>query len=303
MSAAENGIQARRGFDNLKLKSSSEDTAHYFRSRTVLQVEGDLSGLPNIATGAVPAEGERGKFISLLTDEGHLDADLYVTPYDEGVLMDVHTDLAGAVTDRLSSLDGGVNIDRTAGGRWRIFGELPDQKAADTPFETIRFADGRRREVGARVFRDAAEPEGMDWRHARKWDGHAMRLGLLPDHRCVLGKKIKPSEAGYHRLLGGHDEGNPEALERRVLPVRVDTYQRGLPEMAGEPLIAGNTQFGTMLDHYGVCGIALVSLAPWRLAIADGERMTCLDEPVVIAWPTWLSSESEGRVGPAAHLI
>lgn len=303
MSASEEDIKASAAFTNLRPKLSLEDTAHYFRARTTLQIEGDLSGLAEIATGATPGPGKRGRFVSLLTESGHLDADLYIAPYNESTIIDVHTDLASSVADRLSGLTGVTKVDRTAGERWRIFGELPDQKTADTPFETIRFADGRRREVGARVFRDAEEPEGMDWRHARKWDGHAMRLGLLPDHRCVLGRKVTPAEAGYHRLLGAVDEVQTEALERRVLPVRVDSYARGLPGMAGEPIIAGSVELGTMLDHHGVCGIALVSLAPWRQAIAAGARMTCLDEPVLISWPTWLSSESEGRVGPAGHLI
>jgi len=154
-----------------------------------------------------------------------------------------------------------------------------------------------------RVFRDAAAPEGFDWRHARKWDGHAMRLGLLPDHRCIIGKNIKPEEAGYHRLLGGAKAPPPGELSRRVLPVRVDTYDIVRTVMAGAPLTVGDTEIGVMLDQEGVCGVALVSLGPWRHAIAEGERVFCAGLPILISWPTWLSSESEGRVGPAGHLI
>ncbi len=303
MSASDEDIQASAKMSALRPRSLSEDTAHYFRARTVLQLVGDVSGLSAIAACPPPGEGEGGRFVPLLTEEGRLDADLYVTPYKNGALVDVHADLADGVADRLAALAGVAQVDRSAAERWRVFGELPDQKGADTPFETIRFADTRRRELGARVFRDAAEPEGLDWRHGRKWDGHAMRLGLLPDHRCILGRGIKPEEAGYHRLLGGSDNAPSEDLPRRILPVRVDTYDRGLPVMAGAPLRAGETEFGVMLDQEGVCGIALVSIEPWRLAIAAGQRMTCEDIPILITWPTWLSSESEGRVGPAGHLI
>jgi hypothetical protein len=256
-----------------------------------------------IAACAPPQNGERGQFVPLLDAAGFLDADLYVAPYDDGALIDVHADLAAGVADRLEAIDGVSRVDRSAGARWRVFGELPDQKSAVTPYETIRFADTRRRELGARVFRDSAEPEGLDWRHSRKWDGHAMRLGLLPDHRCIVGAGIRPEEAGYHRLAAGPDRPAPQNLSRRILPVRVDSYDPVPTVMAGAPLTVGDTVIGTMLDQEGVCGIALVSLEPWRLAIDAGSRLFCAGLPILISWPTWLSSESEGRVGPAGHLI
>ncbi len=303
MGVSEEDIQASAKMTALRPRSLSGDTAHHFRTRTVLQVTGDLSGLADITMGSPPGQGEGGRFVSLLTESGRLDADLYIAPYEDGVLIDVHAGLADAVADRLAALAGVTQVDRSAAERWRVFGELPDQKGADTPFETIRFADTRRRELGARVFRDAAEPEGLDWRHSRKWDGHALRLGLLPDHRCILGKEIRPEEAGYHRLLGGSDSATSEDLPRRILPVRVDSYDPMLPVMAGAPLLAGETEFGVMLDQEGVCGIGLVSIQPWRAALADDARLTCCGEPVLITWPTWLSLESQGRYGPAGGLI
>jgi hypothetical protein len=163
--------------------------------------------------------------------------------------------------------------------------------------------DPRRRELGSRVFRDAAEPEGMDWRHARKWDGHAMRLGLLPDHRCIIGKEIRPEEAGYHRLLGIESGMHTDTIRRRILPVRVDVYGSGVPRLTGCKLFGEGTIIGEMLDHEGICGIALVELAPWRQAVDDGLPLICEGLPVQISWPTWLASESKGRVGPAAELI
>jgi hypothetical protein len=303
MAASDEDIQASAKMTALRPRSMANDSAHYFRRRTILQVFGDLSGLSDIAVCAPPRKGERGHFVPLLDAAGFLDADLYVAPYENGALIDIHADLADAVADRLEAIEGVNRIDRSAGARWRVFGELPDQKSAVTPYEAIRFADTRRRELGVRVFRDAAEPEGLDWRHARKWDGHALRLGLLPDHRCIVGKGIKPEEAGYHRLAAGPDRPASLVLSRRILPVRVDTYDSVLTVMAGAPLTAGDTVIGTMLDQEGVCGIALVSLEPWRLAIAEGARLFCSGLPILISWPTWLSSESEGRVGPAGNLI
>ncbi len=302
MSASEEDIQASGMMTAFKPASHQYDSAHYFRHRTVLQVSGDIDGLEKIATGPAPGEGQRGRFISLLTSEGHLDADLYIAPFGDSYLIDVHTELVEHVMSRLSALEGVGNVDPSAADRWRIFGELPDQKGAETSFETIRFGDSRRRELGNRVFRDAAEPEGFEWRHARKWDGHAMRLGLLPDHRCIIGKRIRPEEAGYHKLLGGTEAeaGHPE---RRILPVRIDVCKSSIPVMVNAPLMAEGEEVGTMLDQEGVCGIALVSLEPWREMLAVGARLTCLDVPVLMSWPTWLASESEGRFGPAAGLI
>lgn len=303
MSLSEEDIQASAKIANLRPRSMGNDSAHYFRHRTLLQVHGDLSGMAQIAACPPPSEGGRGRFVPLLDAAGCLDADLYVIPYESGALIDVHVELAEAVAARLAAIKGVTEIDRKAGDRWRILGELPDQKGADTTFQTIRFADPRRRELGARVLRDAAEPEGLDWRHARKWDGHALRLGLLPDHRCIIGKGIKPAEAGYHRILGAAADAPHEAILRRVLPVRINIYDTVPAIMAGAPIIADDVEIGTMLDQEGVCGIALVSIELWRNAIAQGMQLLCTGLPVLITWPTWLSSESEGRVGPAGGLI
>lgn len=303
MSLSEEDIQASAKIANLRPRSMANDSAHYFRNRTVLEAHGDLSGIGQIAACPPPGRGERGRFVPLLDAAGCLDADIYIVPFGDGALIDVHVELAEAVVDRLSAIEGVAAIDRTAGDRWRILGELPDQKGSVTPFETIRFADPRRRELGARVLRDAAEPEGLDWRHARKWDGHALRLGLLPDHRCIIGKGVKPVEAGYHRLLGAAENPPTGDVLRRVLPVRINIYDPVPAIVAGAPILVDDVEIGTMLDQEGVCGIALVTIAPWRHATAEGLQLLCAGLPVLITWPTWLASECEGRVGPAAGLI
>lgn len=303
MSSSEEDIQASAAVTNLKPKSLLEDTSHHMTSRTVLQVSGDLSALAEIATGPAPEEGKGGRFISLLTDKGFLDADLYVVSYQDDTLIDVHVDLAEDVADRLAGLAGVTGVDRSAGKRWRVFGELPDQKKIETQFEAIRFGDPRRRELGARVLRAAAEPEGFDWRHFRKWDGHAMRLGLLPDHRCLLGRKITPEEAGYHRLLSAARPTETPTLERRILPMRIEPSSDTMPPMRDEPILAAGKEIGLVLEHEGVCGLALVEISAWRDAIANAAKITCMDEPALLVWPTWLASESQGNYGPAPHLI
>ena len=303
MSTSEEDIQASAAVTNLKPKSLLEDTAHHFTARTVLEVKGDLSALSEIAIGTVPVQGGKPAFISLLTDDGYLDADLFLVPYAGGTLVDVHGELAEQVADTLSQLDGVSEVDPTAGKRWRLFGELPDQKNFETQFETIRFADTRRRELGARVLREAAEPEGFDWRHFRKWDGHAMRLGLLPDHRSVIGKQITPEEAGYHRLLATASKGENPAPERRILPMRIEPSGDAMPAMMGAAIMAGEVNIGTVLEHEGVCAVALVTIAPWREALANRAKISCMDEQALLVWPTWLATESQGRFGPAPHLI
>ncbi|MEO0589947.1 MAG: hypothetical protein AAFZ11_05225 [Pseudomonadota bacterium] len=303
MSASEEDIQASAAVTNLKPKSLLEDTAHHFTARTVLEVKGDLSALNAVAIGSVPAKGGKPAFLSLLTKDGYLDADLFLVPYAGGTLVDVHGELAEDVAERLSQLDGVTEVDPTAGERWRIFGELPDQKNVETQFETIRFADTRRRELGARVLREAAEPEGFDWRHFRKWDGHAMRLGLLPDHRCVIGKQITPEEAGYHRLLAKPSQSDGPPPERRILPMRIEPSGNAMPAMTGASIIAGDVSIGTVLEHEGVCALALVTIAPWREALANRAKITCMDEQALLIWPTWLATESQGHFGPAPHLI
>ena len=303
MSSADKDAQASAVAAALAQRSLLTDTSHILRSRSVLQVAGDLSGLFEISIGGAPRDGERGRFISLLTEDGYLDADLYIIPHGDEVLIDVHTDLANDVAERLASLDGVTGVDPSAKDRWRVFGELPDQKGAETPFETIRYTDSRRRELGARVLREAIEPEGFDWRHERKWAGHAMRLGLLPDHLSTMGREITPQEAGYHKLVIEADSEDAAGLGRRILPVRIDPTDFSVPVMTGAPLVTDGREIGTMLDHEGVCGIGLIDIEPWREALAVEARITCLDEPVLLSWPTWLSAESEGRRGPAGDLI
>lgn len=296
-------IRAGEKTFSLVARSSAYDMAHHFRERTVMEVRGDLSELAGISIGIEKGLKTGGQFVSLLTEASHLDAEFYIAPFKDDVLIDVHVELADRVAERLAALAGVTEVERAAGERWRIFGELPDQSAAETPYDTIRFMDPRRRELGSRVFRSAAEPVGMDWRHARKWDGHAFRLGLLADHRCIVGQEIKPEEAGYHRLL--NDGAFPEVsnISRRILPVRIDVYGNGVPKLTGCELYGDDTCIGQMLDHEGICGIALVEIEPWRETAARGASMTCDGLPVVITWPTWLAIESEGRVGPAAGMI
>lgn len=305
ISSAEEDIQAtanRRALDG--------DTAYHFRARIVLRATGDFSRIGEIATGPFARNPKAAGFASLLTEAGHLDADFFAVPEKGCVWIDVHEEFAENLMGRLGARTEIDHVGPANDRRWRIFGELPNQKGPETPFATFRFADGRRRELGARVLRDAAEPEGLEWQHSRKWDVHALRLGILPDHRCIRGLEILPEEAGYHRL-GAAGRGKPVSeahyapidQPRRVLPVRIEPKGAALPLMAGAPLIAGGEQIGVMLDHEGLYGVALIQLEAWRLALHGSQRITCLDEPALVTWPTWLSSESEGRYSPAGTLI
>jgi hypothetical protein len=137
MSLSEEDIQASAKMAGLRPKSMANDTAHYFRRRTVLQVFGDLSGLSRMAACSPPSQGERGRFVPLLDEAGYLDADLYIVSYQESWLIDVHIELADSVVRRLETVEGVIRVDRSAGDRWRVFGELPDQKSAETSFETL----------------------------------------------------------------------------------------------------------------------------------------------------------------------
>ncbi len=281
------------------------DTTHFFRDRLVLQVSGDLKSLEDIAVCPPPSMRAGAYFVCLLNDAGHIDTEFFVIPHAGEHLIDVHRELADDVATRLDALEGVERVEVFAQAKWRVLGELPNQIPAESRLETIRFADQRRRELGNRVLREASEPEGLDWRHSRKWDTHAMKLGVLPDHRCVRGLGITPEEAGFHKLGGGMwpQERWSRPIRRRVLPVRIEPRDQYLPPMTGLSLMAGDEKVGVMLDHEGLYGIALIEIAPWRAAIDRTIPTTCADEPVLITWPTWLSSESEGRCGPAGDLI
>ncbi|MFM9978700.1 MAG: hypothetical protein ACKVOP_11730, partial [Sphingomonadaceae bacterium] len=108
MSLSEEDIQASARIANLRPRSMANDTAHYFRNRTVLEAYGDLSGLGRIAACPPPGPGDRGRFVPLLDVAGCLDADLYIVPNDNGALIDVNVELAETVADRLTAIEGVV---------------------------------------------------------------------------------------------------------------------------------------------------------------------------------------------------
>lgn len=301
MSSAEEDIQV----SSTMRQALEGDLSHHLKTRAVVKVNGDLTQIAKIATGILPEVDGKAGFISLLTENGELDADAIAIAHDGGALLDVDLALKDRIVNRLNELQGEIEVDTSVSSNFRIFAETPSQKAADSSFEIVRFFDPRRRELGKRVIRDATEPEGLDWTHGRKWDVHALKLGILPDHTSLIGLGVTPNEAGYHKFSADNCDPSNEnpSQTRRLLPSRVEPTHTSLPSMKGSQIVSGETVLGTMLDHEGLYGIAIVEIQKWRQALDTQSKITCEDEPVLITWPTWLSAESEGRYGPAGLLI
>lgn len=75
-----------------------------------------------------------------------------------------------------------------------------------------------------------------------------------------------------------------------------------MPVMANAPIEAGDRQMGTVIDHEGLFGLALVELDAWNAALAERQQTRCLGEQLLIAWPTWIARESSGKASPAAYV-
>jgi hypothetical protein len=286
-----------------------EDDAHFLKSRAVLRIGSQqAAALQGLFTAPLDRLENGCIFALHVDDEGRVVADAFLVRSEGDVLIDCDREDVKTLRERLTHA--GIAAEDVS-GNWRVFAELPNQATHGGGPTSIRVADPRRRELGARVYRRFEPRESTAWRHEGLYLAHANRLGIPPRAALLRQFGVDPIEAQFHALGALDAEAvAPESAaklrkelrpQRRLLPFRVEPTGFTLPDMNGASLLAGETVVGVAINRHGLFGLGLVDLGPWRRVLADGVQVRCADEPVLITWPTWIARQSEGRASPAAQ--
>ncbi len=290
-----------------------EDDAHLLMSRGIIRLDGERAAeaLQPLVSNSLQNVADRPVLAYVLTDNGAVQADVFVVSHQDGLLVDCSRSQLPALMEMLHPMC--ETFDATLSDEsenWRVFGVLPSQSVFMDGTTLIKYADPRPH-MGTRVMRPRSSMESSEWNHENKWIAHCFRLGMLPSTDLLQTISVDPLEANLHALgvihpdnLGAAAKGlldrSRDQIKRRILPMRVEPKTETFPTMTGQPVLAGDVEIGTVLGHLGVYALALVNLSEWRSALTDGVMLRCVEEMVSITWPTWCASESEGRGGPLA---
>lgn len=158
--------------------------------RTVLKVSGNdrVDFLQGLVSNDVKKLSEGLVYAALLSPQGKYLADFFLVPQDDAILIDVKSDLAAGLLQRLSmyKLRADVTLEQTDISVTRGLGDAP--KGA--------FADPRHAALGWRGYGiDASETAPVDW--------NAVRVShIIPESGIELHSDSYLLESGFERLNG-----------------------------------------------------------------------------------------------------
>lgn len=248
-------------------------------NRTLVRVTGPdaKAFLHNLLTQDVEtlAPGEL-RFGALLTPQGRLAFDLFLSGLDDGVLIDAAAEKREALIQRLTlfRLRSNVGIAADDGG---VFVSWPEAAPGFAP-------DPRSRLLGGRAYGDHAGTATE-----ADWQAHRLSLGV-PEPALDVAETTYPIEAGFD-LLNGIDfhkgcfigQETTSRMKRRgtvksrILPITFD----GPAPAPGAEVLKGELRAGEVLSGHD--GMALALLRLDRLdgpLTADGRRVS----PRLPAW-------------------
>ena len=256
-------------------------------SRAVIQVSGpDWRGfLQGLLTQDVEtlAPGET-RFAALLTPQGKLLFDLFVTGAEDGCLIDVATARRGALVQRLTiyRLRAKVVIapvETPVVALWPALDAVPAGGWS---------ADPRLAALGYRGL-GAAPPAGAEIVDEAAYHRHRLSLGVPDPDRDCPADSTYPIEANFDLLAGvdfqkGCFVGQETTsrmkrrgmIKNRMLPIAFD----GEPPAFGAEVLAGDRRAGEVLS--GRDGRAMALL---RLDRIDGAALSVDGRPVVVERP------------------
>jgi folate-binding protein YgfZ len=270
-------------------------------SRALIQVSGPdwrdfLQGLltQDVETLAV---GET-RFAALLTPQGKLMFDLFVTGTEHGCLIDVAADRQGALIQRLTiyRLRAKVAItpaDTDVAALWPGLASVPAGWTADPRLPALGYRG-----------QDATPPAGATIVDEAAYHSHRLALGAPdPDADCPADTTY-PIEANFD-LLNGIDfqkgcfvgQETTSRMKRRgmiknrMLPIQFD----GDPPAFGAEVLAGDRRAGEALS--GQSGRAMALL---RLDRTQGAALSVDGRAVAVEWPVYLSESGSKNPSPLA---
>jgi len=273
--------------------------AAFLDDRAVIAISGPearpfLQGLVtnDVATGLAPGSG---LYTALLSPQGKILFDFFVTEGDGALLLDVARDSAEALLRRLKMYRLRAKVEIEARPQLGVFLNLkghPSNRPTPYAERAVSFTDPRSPELGVRSIGAIAEmPANLPGPHAY----HQRRLNLgVPEAGDFGTEKIFALDAGLDELNGvSFTKGcyvgqeltsrmkHRSTARKRILGVEGKT---ALPA-AGTTIRRGGADIGEMLSSSGMQGFALVRLD--RLDESSDDILAG-EIPVALTKPAWL---------------
>ena len=266
--------------------------------RAVIAISGPearsfLQGLvTNDVTGLKPGAG---LYTALLSPQGKILFDFFVTEGDGALLLDVAAVVRDALLKKLKMyrLRAAVEIEarEQLGVFWNLAGH-PDNRPLPYAERAVTFDDPRTAALGRRSIGSKAEMPG-NLSGARHY--HEARLALgVPEAGDFGFEKIFALDAGLEELHGvSFSKGcyigqeltsrmkHRATARKRILTVTADA---DLP--ATGTLSCGGAEIGELLSTNGHTGFALVRMDRWEETSGD---TTIGEIPVALQRPAWLA--------------
>ncbi len=262
-------------------------------SRSVLRVAGDearpfLQGL--VTQDALNVAEGQAVFAALLTPQGKILFDLFLTPVADGFLIDCDAANADALLKRLTLYKLRAKIG---------FSPEPDLGVAvgdPAPDALASFADPRLRQLPRRaiVRRQGPAPRADD-------DYNALRLALgVPEFgRDFAGEEVFLLDVNYDALNAvSYAKGcfvgqevtsrmkRKGEIRKRTLVARFE----GAAPAKGSPVTAGESTVGEILSGRDGAALALVRLDRLRAAKEESRMLTVAGRALKIAFPAYLEA-------------
>ena len=257
-------------------------------SRAVIAVTGPdwRSFLQGLLTQDVDTLGEGElRFAGLLTPQGRLLYDLFVTPSADGALLDVAAEHRAAILARLTMyrLRAKVVLEASDQAVFAAFPAPPTDVAG-----AVWLTDPRLPGLGARAY--GLDATATATATEDDYEAHRLELGA-PGPADWGSDKTYPIEADFDLLAGidfkkGCFVGQETTsrmkrrglIKTRMLPIRFD----GPAPAPGTEVLAGTLRAGEVLSGRDGRAMALLRLD----RIAD-TALTVDDRPVNVDWPHW----------------
>jgi hypothetical protein len=270
--------------------------------RAVLAISGPgardfLQGLVtnDVAEGLAPGTG---LYTALLSPQGKILFDFFVTEGDGALLLDVARDSRDALLKKLKMYRLRAKVEIEAREQLAVYIALkghPDNRHAAYADRAVSFADPRNPQLGVRSIGAIAEmPANLPGPNA--YHDHRLALGV-PEAGDFGFEKIFALDAGLDELNGvSFTKGcyvgqeltsrmkHRATSRKRILPLTAAT-----PLPASGPVSRGGVEIGELIASHGPLAFALIRMD--RLGETGGD-ITAAQIPVTLNRPAWLAAAS-----------
>lgn len=271
----------------------------FLDDRAVLAISGPqardfLQGLVSndVAGGLAPGNG---LYTALLSPQGKILFDFFVTEGDGALLLDVAKGASDALLKKLKMYRLRAPLEIEARPQLGVYVDLqghPDNRAASYADRAVTFADPRVAALGMRSIGARAEMPG-NLQGPREY--HEIRLALgVPEAGDFGFEKIFALDAGLEELHGVSftkgcyigQELTSRMKHRATSRKRILTVTADVPLPAAGPVTKGGVEIGELISSHGGIAFALVRLD--RLEETQGDAAAA-QIPVALSKPSWLA--------------